>query len=136
MLLHTVVKVSGAVHVPEGEVPERMLDAPHGVQDVHRSLHDVRQMAPAGSPHPVRLAVDVDAFAAEVERHRAVDYPHRRADGAGEGLDQRSLAARRFAGEAVDLVPPHDEADIVDGTDLAFDPIMLVDVVGLETIDC
>ena len=45
----------------------------------------------------------------EIEHDRAGHHLERRPDGAGDGLDQRGLAAARFAGQAVDLVAPRRE---------------------------
>ena len=123
------------VHMAQGKIPERMFDAPHRIQDVHRALHDVGQMPPAGRAHLVRLAVDVDAFAAEIEGDRAADHAHRRPNGTSQRLDQRGLSAGGFTGEAVDFVPSHHQADVVDGADLALHAVMLVDVIGLEPVD-
>src|SRR5262249_49241208 len=51
---------------------------------------------------------------------------------AGNGLDQRGLAAARFAGEAVDLAGLDGEADIVDRAHLAPDAERRGAVVGAQ----
>jgi hypothetical protein len=120
-------------HVAEGEVDEGVPDPPNRVQHVHRALHDVGQVLPADRRQFARGdGVDVDSLAVEIKHHRARQHLQRRLDCVGDGLDQRGLAAARFAGEAVDLVGRDREADIVDGTDLALDPEGGRPVVGAQ----
>ena len=50
-------------------------------------------------------------------------------------LDQRGLAAARFAGEAVDLVAVDVQADVVDGAHLALDAEVVHQVIGAQVVD-
>src|SRR5262245_463557 len=79
--------------------------------------------------------MDVDGPAGEGEDHRARQHLERRLDGAGDGLDQRGLAAARFAGQPIDLVGLDGEADVVDGANLALDPEGRGPVIGAQVRD-
>ena len=107
-------------HMPKREVDEGMPDAPHRVQDVHRTLHDAGQMLPADVGE--RLSIDIrhaDAAAMKIESDRTAHHFERRQRGGGDGPDQRRLAATRFTGETVDLVGPDLKAHAVDRPDFA-----------------
>src|SRR5437660_1212523 len=95
-----------------GEIQEGLPHPLHRVEDVHRALHDVGEILPADTAE-IRLAAGVEAhpFDGEMEYDRSPQHRQRRPDRAGDGLDERGLAAARLAGEAVDLPAPNLEAD-------------------------
>ena len=76
-----------------------------------------------------------EAPAAEIEGDVAGQHAQRRADGAGDGVDQRGLAATGFAREAIDLVAGDPQADAVDRAHLARNAERRGGVVGVEVAD-
>ena len=123
-------------HRPEREVLERLADSPYRIEHAHRALHDVREILPP-QRFDLRLGcrVGVDVAVLEMVGHRPIDDSQRRANGGGKGLDQRGLSRRAFARQAIDLVLPNRECDVVDRPHLAVDAEILGQVIGLQTLD-
>lgn len=124
------------LHVAKGEIGEGMTDSAHRIEHIHRALHDVGQMPPAQRQALFRLhRIDILGAAVEMECHFPRHDPQRRPDRAGNGLDQRRLAAARFTGNAIDLAAGDGQADIVDGAHLAIDAEEEGTVIGFQILN-
>ena len=122
--------------VTKGEVDERMTHPAHRVQHAHRTLHDVAEMAPADRGERVASgALHLDGAGREIEGDGAGQYLERRLGGGGDGLDQRGLAAARFARQPVDLARFDREAHLVDSTHVAGHAESRGAVVGSQAVD-
>src|SRR6185369_12102360 len=122
------------VQRPAGKILEDATDAPQGIQDAHRSLHDVAEAFP-----PCRLDLlrrggrDIEVARPEVIGGAAGDDPQGRPSRRREDLDEARLARRTLAGNAIDLVPADAHRNVVDGPDLAGPALRPELVVGLKS---
>ena len=127
---------AGQPHRPEREVLERPANPPHRIEQAHRPLHDVGEMLP---PERIDLRlgcrVGIDVAVLEVVGHRSADDSQRWTNRGGKRLDQRGLARRALAGDAIDLVLANRERDVIDRPHLAVDAEVLRPVIGLQAVD-
>ncbi len=93
-------------------VDELRTDAHHGVEAVHRTLEDHRDVAPAELPELLG-ALAGQFLTAKVDR--SPDDSGRRAEDLHDRVRDGALAAARLAGEADDLAGADLEVDSVDG---------------------
>jgi hypothetical protein len=132
MATHLLVEFGAwQMHVPEGEILERFVNATNGVEYVHRALQDVGEMSPANgctSGWGQRIEIIVD----EAVVHLTADNFQRRPDRSRDRFDESGFAAAGFACNAIDLVLAHMHRDPVDSPYLAVDPEIFHPVVGAK----
>ena len=135
MLLHREEKRAPVqLHVAGGEIDEGLTHPAHRVEDVHRALRDIRE-APPAYRRQFRRAKGIDVAIGEGVANRSADDCERWPDGRGDGLEERRLAATRFASQSVDLVAVDDERDVVDSAHLALDAKIVHQIIGAQVFD-
>ena len=117
------------------KVVEGIADAPHRIQDVHRTLRNIRDLPPA----QVLLLlfghlVGLDGLVLKVIGDVTADHRQRRLIRAEQNFEQGRFAAAGFAGDAIDFALLNLKRNVIDGFDGALNAVGFGDVVSAQVL--